>query len=586
MHAITARTQIHPKMAWGLTRLNGRDIVLEVGKKFGFVLGILGFCVILYLPDTSGMWVSSLKVVLRHSRDDVVAMVGTSDLEVDCENLSSALQKAESIHVDVPKDFEETGRKGIQLSEGGTTLYDVTESQMDGLKRTLALALLMAIFWITETLPIPVVALFPMIFLPLLGVTHFSRASMPGYFVAFSPYMHYLIVLFIGGFTIAEAMKKWQLHERIALQFVRLIGFSPKRIILSFMVATAAVSMFVSNTATAAMMMPIGLAIILSTGESPMKSNFGRALMLGIAYAASIGGIGTLIGTPPNLVLAAFADTLLGKTITFRDWLLIGLPLVAILLPVTWLVLLRLNPIGEVKMPASRRVVEDRLKKLGRLRGGERNTLCIFVLVAVLWVFREWWTSALHLPWVNDSVIGMIGLVLFYTVPVNIRKWEFTMDWKTNLQIPWGTLLLFGGGLTLGRALAETGAAEYLAMHLVGLRMLPTVLLLFTVVLLVDFLTEITSNTATTNMMMVVLCCLGSAIGECPLLLMVGGAVAASMAFMLPVATPPNAIVYGTGYVEMKDMVKNGFVLDWIAAAVWTLLLYFVLSRISGALHL
>lgn len=160
------------------------------------------------------------------------------------------------------------------------------------------------------------------------------------------------------------------------------------------------------------------------------------------------------------------------------------------------------------------------------------------------------------------------------------------MDWKTNLQIPWGTLLLFGGGLTLGRALAETGAAEYLAMHLVGLRMLPTVLLLFTVVLLVDFLTEITSNTATTNMMMVVLCCLGSAIGECPLLLMVGGAVAASMAFMLPVATPPNAIVYGTGYVEMKDMVKNGFVLDWIAAAVWTLLLYFVLSRISGALHL
>jgi sodium-dependent dicarboxylate transporter 2/3/5 len=530
------------------------------------------------------MWLSGFKVVLRHSKDEVLEKVGADHNGVDHDNLVRLLERSKRTYVKVPTDFSKTGEKGVYLSEEGESLYDAVEIQVQGLKKTLALAVLMAIFWIAEVLPIPVVALFPMVFLPLLGIAHFNRPSMPGYFCAFSPYMHYLVVLFIGGFTIAEAMKKWGLHERIALHFVRVIGFSPGRIILSFMIATATVSMFVSNTATTAMMMPIGLAVIMSAGEKPGKSNFGRAMMLGIAYAASVGGIGTLIGTPPNLVLAGFVDTLLGVTITFRDWLFIGLPLVLILLPITWVLLLKLNPIGDVRIPGSKQLIQDRLKSLGKLRGGERNTLYIFIAVAALWIFREQWTAVLHLPWVNDSVVGIIGVILFYVVPVNVRKWEFTMDWKTNRNIPWGTLLLFGGGIALGKALAETGAAEYLAMYLVGLKHVPTLLLLFVVVLLVDFLTEITSNTATTNMMMAILFCLGVAIAKPPLLLMVGGAVAASMAFMMPVATPPNAIVYGTGYIEMRDMVKNGFFLDWVAAAVWTLLLYFVIVPLSPLL--
>jgi len=567
-----------------LTFLQDRNIVLKVRRKSGFCIGLLAFCAILLLPPSKGMWISAFKVVLQHSGDEVLERVGAAHKDINYDNLVSLLEKSKRTYVEVPEDFSKTGEKGIRLSEKGGSLYDAAEIQVQGIKKTLALAILMAIFWITEALPIPIVALFPMLFLPLLGIAHFDRSSMPGYFYAFSPYMHYLVVLFIGGFTIAEAMKKWGLHERIALHFVRLIGFSPKRIILSFMVATAIISMFVSNTATAAMMMPIGLAVIMSAGEKQGKNNFGRVMMLGIAYAASVGGIGTLIGTPPNLVLAGFADTLLGVTITFRDWLLIGLPLVLILLPVTWVLLLRLNPIGDVRIPGSKQLIQQRLKSLGKLRGGERNTLYIFITVAVLWIFREQWTSVLCLPWVNDSVIGIMGVILFYVVPVNVRKWEFTMDWKSNRNIPWGTLLLFGGGIALGKALAETGAAEYLAMHLVGLRNIPTLLLLLVVILLVDFLTEITSNTATTNMMMAILFCLGVAIAKPPLLLMVGGAVAASMAFMMPVATPPNAIVYGTGYVGMRDMVRNGFFLDWVAAAVWALLLYFVISPLSPLL--
>lgn len=550
-------------------------------KRLGFLLGVFVFCLILVLPANKGMWLSGFKVVLRHSNAEVSERLGASHSDVNFDNLYPLLERSKEIYIRIPKDFSKTGEKGICLSEERKSLYDATIIQVNGLKKTLALAILMAIFWITEVLPIPVVALFPMVFLPLLRIAHVSRPSMPGYFPAFSPYMHYLVVLFIGGFTIAEAMKKWRLHERIALHFVKIIGFSPKRIILSFMVATAVISMFVSNTATTAMMMPIGLAVIISSGEKLGKSNFGKALMLGIAYAASIGGIGTLIGTPPNLVLAGFADTLLGKTITFRDWLLIGIPVVIVLLPITWLLLLKLNPIREVRISGSKKLIEERIKSLGKLKGGERNTLCIFIFVAGLWIFREQWTSLLHLPWVNDSVIGMIGLILFYIVPVNLRRWEFTMDWKTNLNIPWGTLLLFGGGIALGKALAETGAAEYLAMNLVGLKTVPTIFLLFIVILLVDFLTEITSNTATTNMMMAILCCLGAAIGKPPLLLMVGGAVAASMAFMMPIATPPNAIVYGTGYIEMRDLIKNGFFLDWIAAGIWTLLLYFLIVHIS-----
>lgn len=550
-------------------------------QKLGFVIGVVAFLLIYFSVPTQGMWLAAFKVVLNHSSEQIAQKLGVKNEDVEFANPESLITKSREIYISVPEDFSKTGIRGIVLDEGskGTTLYDAALDQVTGLKNTIALVVLMAVFWLAAVLPIPIVALFPMLFLPLLGIAHYSRISMPGYFPAFTPYMHYLVVLFIAAFTIAEAMKRWGLHERIALHFISVIGFSPRFIILAFMVATAVISMFVSNTATAAMMMPIAVAIIMSTGEKPGESIFGKTLMLGIAYAASIGGIGTLIGTPPNLILAGFADTLLGKTITFADWLKIGLPLVVILLPVTWLYLLKINRIRHVKISGSHELVQEKIKGLGKLRGGELNTLCIFVLVALLWIFRDQWTSALHLPWVNDAVVGIAGVILFYIVPVNLKMWEFTLDWKTNLKIPWGTLLLFGGGLALGEALAGTGAAEYLAMHLFVLRSFHTIIILFAVIVLVDFLTEVTSNTAITAMMMPVLYFLGMALGEDPLIFMIGGAVAASMAFMLPVATPPNAIVYGSGYIEMRDMVKAGFFLNWIAVLIWTPLLYFAISR-------
>lgn len=546
------------------------------------------------------MYLSAIKTVLKHTHQEVINKLLEetklqSPEDINCQNLQEILNQSQKIFVSLPSDFHRSGEKGIRLGERSReetkNLKKVIEIQTRGLKHTLALALIMAIWWITEALPIPVVALLPMVLLPALGIAHFQNARLPGYFVAFSPYMHRLVVLFLGGFTIAEAMKRWNLHERIALHLISFIGFSPKRIILGLMISTALLSMFISNTATTAMMMPIALAILLQAGCQPMKSRFGTSLMLSIAYAASIGGIGTLIGTPPNVVLAGFAELLLNIDINFQNWLLIGLPLVITLLPITWWLLIKMNPPEIIQLGGSKKIIKERIEKLGKLKGGERNTFIIFILAACMWIFRSGfnlsfihipgWTQLLGVPWVDDSVIAMIAVLLFYLSPTDIRRWKFTLEWKTNLNIPWGTLLLFGGGITIGKVMQETGAAQYIAMNLIELRALPTILILSAVVLLAKFLSEITSNTATATMLMPILFAVGIAIRVDPLSLMIAGAVATSLVFMLPVATPPNAIVYGTEYVSMSEMVKNGLVLQFVTALIWIFLLYFVVSALS-----
>lgn len=546
------------------------------------------------------MYLPAIETVLKHSQQEVINKLLEkttlkSPEDINCQNLQEIVNQSQKILVYLPSDFHRSGEKGIRLkkrsTEHTTNLKKVIEIQTRGLKYTLALALLMAIWWITEALPISVVALLPMVLLPALGIAHFQHAQLPAYFIVFSPYMHRLVVLFLGGFTIAEAMKRWNLHERIALHFIGVIGFSPKRIILGLMIATACISMFISNTATTAMMMPIALAILLKAGCQPAKSRFGTSLMLSIAYAASIGGIGTLIGTPPNVVLAGFAELLLNIDINFQNWLLIGLPLVITLIPLTWWLLIKMNPPEITALAGSKKIVKERIEKLGKLKGGERNTLFIFILTACMWIFRSGfnlsfihipgWTQLLGVPWIDDSVIAMIAVLLFYLLPTDIRKWEFTLDWKTNLNIPWGTLLLFGGGITIGKAMQETGAALYIAMNLIELRSLPTIVIILAIILLAKLLSEITSNTATTTMLMPILFALGIAIGVDPLSLMIAGAVASSLVFMLPVATPPNAIVYGTEYVSMSEMVRNGFVLQLVTTLIWICLLYFVVSAIS-----
>jgi len=545
-------------------------------KGLGFIAAFSIFLTILLIPPSEVMYYEGIKVVLSHSDSSVFeALKISNEHEIKIGEIKEILEKADDIYIYLPDDFSQSGVKGIKVQdETEITLKELFTRQTSGLKKTLAVAALMAILWITEAIPIPVTALIPILLFPLLSIASPKTISMPGYLNAFSVYLHPLVVLFIAGFTIAEAMKKWNLHKRISLSFIKLIGFSPKRLIFSFMIITALLSMFISNTATTAMMMPIALAIIISIGETPGESQFGKVLMLGIAYAASIGGIGTLIGTPPNVVLAGFVDTLLGIRISFASWMIIGIPIVIVLLPTAFFILLKVFPFGNIKIGGSKQIIEEELKELGRLKGGERNTLIIFIITALLWIFQRKINIWLHIPWLNDAVVGMFGVFLFYIIPVNIKKWEFTMDWKTNEKIPWGTLVLFGGGIALGTALNKTGAASFIASHLTLVGAIPEILMLLVVILLIDFMTEITSNTATTNMMMPILFALGVATLHNPLLLMVGGAVAASMAFMLPVATPPNALVYGTGFIKLKDMVRIGLILDIVAAVIWTIILY------------
>jgi sodium-dependent dicarboxylate transporter 2/3/5 len=569
-------------------------------SKVGFFTGIAAFFIILFMPPSPSMYLSALETVLSHSHQDVIDkllletnLITTQNINQD--KLRDVLNHSQNIPVVVPSDFNQSGERGIQLAEksGKTTqqLKQVIELQAKGLKRTLALGILMAIWWITEALPIVVVSLLPMILLPALSIAHVHSARLPGYFVAFSPYMHRLVVLFLGGFTIAEAMKRWNLHERIALYFIAVMGVSTKKIIFGLMLATALLSMFISNTATVAMMMPIALALLLQAGCKPENSNFGTALMLSIAYAASIGGIGTLIGTPPNVVLAGFAEILLSIDITFQNWLAIGMPLVIILLPLTWWIVIAMNPPELSKLSGSKETIKKKISELGKLKGGERNTCVIFILTAFLWTFRSGfqigsltipgWTTLLNVPWIDDSVIAMIAVVLFYITPTDFKRWEFTLDWKTNLTIPWGTLLLFGGGITIGKALQETGAARFIAMNLINLESLSAILILTIIVFLTKFLSEVTSNTATTTMLMPVIFAAGSAIGLDPLSLMIAAAIASSLVFMLPVATPPNAIVYGTGYVSMAEMVGTGFFLQVVSALILIVLLYLVIPSFS-----
>lgn len=572
----------------------------QTKSKVGFFTGSAIFFIILFLPPSPSMYLSALETVLRHSHPDIIDKLLTEANLADTgaitrDNLDDLLLHAQKIAVVVPSDFYQSGEQGIRLAgkngKNSQQLKQVIELQTRGLKHTLAIALLMAIWWMTEALPIVVVALLPMTLLPLFSVAHVHSARLPGYFVAFTPYMHRLVVLFLGGFTIAEAMKRWNLHERIALHFIAFMGVSTKKIIFGLMLATALLSMFISNTATAAMMMPIALALLLQAGCQPGKSNFGTALMLSIAYAASIGGIGTLIGTPPNVVLAGFAEIMLNMEITFQDWLAIGMPLVVVLLPLTWWIIIAMNPPEVSKLTGSKETVKKKIKALGKLTGGERNTCVIFMLTAFLWTVRSGftigqlhipgWTTLLGVPWVDDSVIAMIAVFLFYITPTDSKRWEFTLDWKTNRAIPWGTLLLFGGGITIGKALQETGAARFIAMSLLELKAMPVILILTAIVFLAKFLSEITSNTATATLLMPVIFAVGSAMGLDPLSLMIAAAVATSLVFMLPVATPPNAIVYGTGYVSMAEMIRTGFILNVVSALILIVLLYFIFPSLS-----
>jgi solute carrier family 13 (sodium-dependent dicarboxylate transporter), member 2/3/5 len=438
--------------------------------------------------------------------------------------------------------------------------------------RTAAVGALMAIWWVTEAIPIPATALLPLALFPSLAILDINAAA--------APYANPVIFLFMGGFMIAQAMQKWNLHKRIALMVILAVGTEPVRLIGGFMLAAAFLSMWVSNTATAVMMLPIGLSVVdLALKEKPPgqrdpgDSNFAICLMLGIAYACSIGGLGTLIGTPPNALLAGYMIETYGVQIGFGEWMLLGVPLVAIGLPLSWLILTRIAyPITLKGIPGGGEAIRSELRRLGGWTRGERRVGVIFVLAAFAWIFRpvlETW-----IPGLSDTSIAIGAALLLFLIPVDLSAGRFTLDWETARGLPWDVLVLFGGGLSLAAAISQSGLASWIGVSMAGLQVLPTIGLILAVALVVIFLTELTSNTATAAAFLPILGSLAVGIGENPLLLTVPAALAASCAFMLPVATPPNAIVYGSSFITIPQMARAGLYLNMLFAVLIALLGY------------
>ncbi|PID76437.1 MAG: anion transporter [Deltaproteobacteria bacterium] len=458
-------------------------------------------------------------------------------------------------------------------------------------QRMAAVALLMATWWMTEAIPIPATSLIPIAAFPLLGIMHTKKAA--------APYASHLIFLFMGGFIIALAMQRWNLHRRIAMNIVQVVGFSPGRLIFGFMMATAVLSAFVSNTATTVMMMPIGLAIIthiVTEGKkegldqkidfSPEQFAFGLNLMLGIAYAASIGGIATLIGTPPNTVLAGYLQKTYGYEITFAGWMMVGVPLVLVFLPICWLWLTRVaNPMKLEKVPGGKELIDDELKKMGRMSAGELWTALVFGLTALGWIFRSQIVKLGFFPdpkLITDAAIAMTGALILFVIPINTKKNVFVMNWTWASKMPWGVLILFGGGLSMAAGFKASGLAQWIGSQVSLLENAPIILLVLAVTTLIIFLTELTSNTATAAMIMPILSAVAIGLGQSPLLLVVPAAIASSCAFMLPVATPPNAIVFGSGYVTIPQMVKSGIGLNMAGILLVLILTYALLIPVFG----
>jgi solute carrier family 13 (sodium-dependent dicarboxylate transporter), member 2/3/5 len=460
---------------------------------------------------------------------------------------------------------------------------------------TAAVGTLMAVWWVSEALPLPATSLLPVALFPLLGVVPVGEAT--------APYASDIVFLFLGGFLIALAMQRWGLHRRIALLTVMAVGTRPVRVVGGFMLATAFLSMWVSNTATTVMMLPIGLSVLqlafertgapgarASIGEARGASAFATCLMLAIAYAASIGSLATVIGTPPNLFMVGFLEQAYGITIGFGQWMLLGLPLSAAFLAITWVALTRwIYPITLEEIPGGRALFRNELDKMGRVGRGERLVLAVFGCTALAWVLREpltgWEPLLAVAPGVaglSDAGIAVLAAITLFALPVDLRAGVFVLDWETALKVPWGVLLLFGGGLSLAAAVGSSGLDEWIGEQVGALGGLPTLLLLAAVTAVVVYLTELTSNTATAATFLPILGGVALGLDLDPLLLVVPAALAASCAFMMPVATPPNAIVFGSGHITMPQMVRAGLWLNLAGIVLITAAMYALGGPVFG----
>ncbi|WP_274474856.1 SLC13 family permease [Mangrovimonas aestuarii] len=435
-----------------------------------------------------------------------------------------------------------------------------------------------AVWWITEAVAIPVTALLPIVLFPLSGGLSLGDTT--------ASYGHKYIFLFLGGFILAITIEKWNLHKRIALNIIRIVGTNVNKIILGFMVATALLSMWISNTATAVMILPVGIAIVLQLEDNPntiQNENliFGKALMLAIAYSASIGGIATLIGTPPNLVLAGVIERTYNSEITFAQWFLFGFPISVILLIGCWIYLTKIAfKFKQKEFPGGKLEIQRQLLSLGKISYEEKAVLLIFSLTAASWICRSFLLSK-WLPQIDDTIIAILASIILFLVPRKNGE-EALISWEDATKLPWGILILFGGGMALALGFESSGLATWIGEQLTSFTGFSVFILILIIITAVNFLTEITSNMATTAMLLPVLVPLAKIVNIHPYLLLVSATLAASCAFMLPVATPPNAVVFGSGYLKIEDMVKKGIWMNIISIILMTFTVYYILPLIWG----
>ena len=454
-------------------------------------------------------------------------------------------------------------------------------------QRMAAVTILMAVWWITEAIPIPATALLPIFLFPVMKIMNTAEVTIN--------YGHHLVFLFLGGFIIALTIEKWQLHRRIALRLINLIGSNKRFVILGFMIASAFLSMWISNTATAMMMIPIGLAVISQFSETNEdtfvlgQNNFALALMLGIAYASSIGGISTLIGTPPNVVFIGVlrANFPGAPEISFLQWMLFALPFSAVFLPLSWLYLVYIAaPVKVAKKKMDKSVIRSELNKLGPMSRPEKYTLAVFVITALLWMFRSdinlgffdipGWTTLFGLEdYITDSTVAILMALTTFLIPAEkqAEKQTFLMDWSCAQRIPWGILLLFGGGFALASGFQNSGLTSWLGEQFSTFSFLPVMAIILIISATTTFTTEFASNTAMASTILPIVAGLAVAIDLNPLLLMIPATISSSTAFMLPVATPPNAIVFGSGYIRIRDMVKIGLIMNLLGLILIALFL-------------